>query len=226
MSVILYDIPMKRPLYPLFLDLQDRPVLLVGAGQVATQKLTALQTAGAHVTVVAPDASESISSAAARGELRWHRRRFVDTDLDGVYLAMAATADPAVNAEVAQAAAVRRIFVNAVDDPQAATAYAAAQIVRGGVTIAISSGGRAPAVSRLLREALEQLLPSDEALTDWVAQASALRDDWKRQGLALGERYRDLLKRLLDGQSGISQAGSRAASSVASPTADRQEQAA
>lgn len=218
---------MKRPLYPLFLDLQDRPVLLVGAGQVATQKLTALLTAGAQVTVVAPDASDAIAQAATDGVLRWYRRRFVATDLDGVYLVIAATADPAVNAEVAEAAALRQIFVNAVDDPQAATAYAAAQIVRGGVTVAISSGGRAPAVSRLLRETLEQLLPSDEDLAQWVAEASALRSDWQRRHVPLGQRYRELLRRILDGQKPTESASAKEASaSSASATVSATEQAA
>lgn len=220
---------MKRPLYPLFLDLQDRPVLLVGAGQVATQKLAALQTAGADITVVAPDASDVIAQAAARGELRWHCRRVDAADLDGVYLVIAATADHAVNAEVAKAAAARRVFVNAVDDPPAATAYAAAQIVRGGVTVAISSGGRAPALSRLLREVIEQILPSDEQITNWMAQASALRATWKRDGVPLGERYRELLQRLLDGSIAQQQAA-KATSATAleehSATSESKERAA
>ena len=83
------------------------------------------------------------------------------------------------------------------DSPSTATAYASAQIVRGGVTVAISSGGRAPAVSRLLRELLEQVLPSDETLAAWVEQAASLRTQWQNENTPLSERYRDLLRRLL-----------------------------
>jgi len=188
---------MKRPLYPLFLDLQDRPVLVVGAGTVGTHKIQALLTAGAAVTVVAPKVTDPIALAAERGELRWHKRPFVTADLDGVYFVIAATNDHRVNAEVAQAAAAARLFVNAVDDPSSASAYASACIVRGGVTVAISSGGRAPAVSRLLRELLEQVLPSDETLADWIERAASLRTQWQNEHTPLPERYRDLLRRLL-----------------------------
>ncbi len=188
---------MKRPLYPLFLDLQDRPVLVVGAGTVGTHKIQALLTAGAAVTVVAPKVTDQIAFSAERGALRWHKRPFATADLDGVYFVIAATNDHRVNAEISKAATERRLFVNAVDDPSTATAYASAQIVRGGVTVAISTGGRAPAVSRLLRELLEQVLPSDETLAAWVERAASLRTHWQNENTPLPERYRDLLRRLL-----------------------------
>ncbi len=188
---------MKRPLYPLFLDLQDRPVLVVGAGPISTHKIQVLLAAGATVTVVAPESTDWIKRNAEHGTIRWHPRPFAASDLDGVYFVIAATGNHLVNAEISKAATERRLFVNAVDDPSTATAYASAQIVRGGVTVAISSGGRAPAVSRLLRELLEQVLPSDETLAAWVEQAASLRTQWQNENTPLSERYRDLLRRLL-----------------------------
>src|SRR5262245_25046908 len=140
----------QRSLYPLFLDLSQKRVLVVGAGPVGTDKARALLQAGAMVTVVAPAACPELVAAAAAGELVWHKRRFAPSDLDEVYLAVAATGDFAVNAEVARAGAARRIFVNAVDDPRNGSAFAAARLSRGPLTVAVSSDGRAPGVARLL----------------------------------------------------------------------------
>lgn len=200
----------RGALFPLFLDLWERPVLVVGAGAVGAQKAQGLVAAGAAVTVVAPEATAAIEAAAERGELVWHRRRFVAEDVDSVYLVVAATADAAVNAEVARAAARRQRFVNAVDDPQNGTAYAAALIRRGPVTVALSSGGRAPAVSRLLRQVLEVLLPEDAQLERWVELAEALRRTWRQEGRPMRVRYRELLRSLLreeEGAAGVMEQG-------------------
>lgn len=191
------DDRLQDPLFPLFLDLRGRPVLVVGGGPVGTSKAAGLLAAGAVVTVVAPLASNELRVAAVRGALRWEPRRFVPADLDAVYLAIAATGDPAVNAEVAAAAAARCRFVNAVDDPANGSAYSAALLTRGPVTLALSTAGRAPAVARLLREVLEELLPDGEQLARWVAQAEALRPIWRREKRAMRERYRELLQALL-----------------------------
>ena len=108
-------------LLPLFLNVTGRPVALVGGGRVAAGKLQQLLAAGARVTVVAPAMSDGIRSQAANVvELR--ERPFAPSDLDGVWLVVAA-ATPEVNRAVAAAAEARRLFVNAVDDPANATAY-------------------------------------------------------------------------------------------------------
>jgi uroporphyrin-III C-methyltransferase/precorrin-2 dehydrogenase/sirohydrochlorin ferrochelatase len=189
---------MHDSLFPIFLDLRQRPVLVVGAGTVAGQKLPALLLAGAAVTVVAPQATPEIERLASSGQLSWRRRRFLGRDLNRVWLVVAATADRGVNAQVARAALARRIFVNAVDDPDSATAYAGAIVRRGPVTAAISSGGRAPALSRLLRESLEQLLPDAATLSSWATQSAELRADWRARALPLGDRYAELLRVLLE----------------------------
>src|SRR5262245_24227491 len=111
-----------RPLLPLFLNVSGREVLLVGGRGVGASKLRQLVAAGARVTVVAPVVCGEVAVAAGDARVVIMRREFVDSDLDAVWLAVAA-ATPAVNARVAEAAAARRIFVNAVDDPANATAY-------------------------------------------------------------------------------------------------------
>src|SRR5262245_61108257 len=151
------------PLLPLFLDLAGRRVLLVGGGPVAAAKLVQLLAARADVFVVSPEVTDAI----ARSGVRIERRGFDAADLDDVWLVVAA-APPAVNKEVARAAETRRVFVNAVDDPAHATAYLSGVVRRDGVTLAISTQGAAPALTALLREALDAVLPRD--LAEWVQE--------------------------------------------------------
>jgi uroporphyrin-III C-methyltransferase/precorrin-2 dehydrogenase/sirohydrochlorin ferrochelatase len=183
--------PISPPLFPAFLKLAGRPALLVGGGTVAASKLGALLDAGARVTVVAPDIGQPL----VRPGVRLLPRAFAPADLDGQWLAVAA-ATPEVNREVSAAAEVRRVFVNAVDDAGAASAYLGGVVRKGGVTLAVSTEGRAPALAGLLREALEALLPDE--LPDWMRAAESLRAGHKRDGVPLSERRPLLLRALTD----------------------------
>ncbi|HEV8629516.1 MAG TPA: NAD(P)-dependent oxidoreductase [Thermoanaerobaculia bacterium] len=180
---------MSESLFPLFLKLQGRRVLLVGGGPVAAGKLTGLLAAGADVVVVAPEARPEIAASGVRLE----RRAFTPADLDGVWLVVAA-APPAVNREVAAAAAERRIFVNAVDDPRHASAYTGGVLRKGGVTVAVSTAGEAPALAGLLREGLEDLVP--EEVESWVREAAALKRRQREQGVPMAARRPQLLQAL------------------------------
>jgi uroporphyrin-III C-methyltransferase/precorrin-2 dehydrogenase/sirohydrochlorin ferrochelatase len=177
------------PLFPLFLKLAGRHVVLVGAGVVATEKLRHLLDAGADVTVVAPE----ITAAIAAAPVTLVRRGFEARDLDGAWLVVAA-APPEVNREVAIAAAERRIFVNAVDDPASASAYAAAVLRRDQLTLAISTDGAAPALAGLFREALDALMPRD--LAEWFATARRARAQWLKDRVPMSERRPLLLQAL------------------------------
>jgi uroporphyrin-III C-methyltransferase / precorrin-2 dehydrogenase / sirohydrochlorin ferrochelatase len=176
-------------LFPVFLKLADRPVLLVGGGAVGTSKLEGLQRAGARITVVAPNVSSAIAGSGARVL----RRRFRASDLDGQWLVIAA-ATPAVNAHVARAAARRQVFVNAVDDPANASAYLGGVCRRAGVTVAVSTDGEAPALAGLLREALDAVLPDD--LERWMRTARQERRRWKARRVPMAARRPQLLDAL------------------------------
>ena len=176
-------------LYPVFLKLDGLRVVIVGGGNVAAGKLDGLLAAGAQVTVVAPRIVDAI-----RDRTRVIEAEFEPAHLDGARWVVAA-ATPEVNRAVAAAAGERGVFVNAVDDPAVATAYLGGVIRRGAVEIAISTGGTAPALAGLLREALAAVLPED--LERWVEIAKAARAEWKRDGVAMAER-RPLLLRALD----------------------------
>ena len=177
-------------LFPLFLKLRGRAVLLVGGGPVATAKAHALGEAGAAVTVVAPQVTDALAELARARGWTVHRRGFVAEDVDHAWLAVAA-ATAEVNRAVAAAAEARRLFVVAVDDPGAASAYGAGIVRRAGVTLAISTSGQAPALAGLLREGLEALLPDD--LDTWVDEAARQRAAWRADGTAMVDRRPRLL---------------------------------
>jgi uroporphyrin-III C-methyltransferase / precorrin-2 dehydrogenase / sirohydrochlorin ferrochelatase len=178
------------PLLPLFVKLAGRDVLVVGGGAMAAVRVRQLAEAGARVTVVAPEVRDDVAAHAA--EVR--RRPFRGGDLEGAWLAVAA-ATPEVNRDVARAAEARRILVNAVDDPEHATAYTAGVVRRGEATVAVSTGGRAPALAGLLREAIDALLPADAGA--WVETAEAERPGWKRARVPLDARRPLLLDALV-----------------------------
>jgi siroheme synthase-like protein len=182
-------------LFPLFLKLAGRKVLVVGGGPVATAKIAALREAGAEIAVVAPEVEPALSALAASGKIQLARRSFGAEDLGGVWLVVAA-ATPEVNRVVAAAAASQRLFVLAVDDPTAASAYGAGALRRGGVTIAVSTDGRAPALAGLLREGLEAVLPAD--LEAWTGTAEQQRAEWRAAGVPMAERRPLLLRALND----------------------------
>ena len=176
-------------LFPTFLKLGGRTVLLVGGGPVAAGKLRGLLDAGASVRVVAPEVRQEILDE----PVEVARRAFVASDLDGVAFVVAA-APPAVNRDVAAAAHAKGLFVNAVDDIESASAYAGAVVRRAGVTVAISTDGDAPALAGLIREALEALLPDD--LDRWMQCARESRQQWLAQGVPMAERRPLLLEAL------------------------------
>ncbi|MBI3262531.1 MAG: bifunctional precorrin-2 dehydrogenase/sirohydrochlorin ferrochelatase [Acidobacteria bacterium] len=188
----------EAELHPAFLKLAGRQVVIVGGGPVAAAKLKALRPTGAHLVVVAPSIGPEIEQAAAKKggaipnpELRC--RPWLPADLDEAWFVVAA-ATPEVNREVTAAAEERRLFVNAVDDPVNATAYAGGVLRRSGVTIAVSTGGHAPALAGLLREGLEILLPDD--LDRWMDEARRQRRLWKTGDVAMPARRPLLLSAL------------------------------
>jgi uroporphyrin-III C-methyltransferase/precorrin-2 dehydrogenase/sirohydrochlorin ferrochelatase len=180
---------MSGPLFPVFLKLAGRRVLLVGAGSVAAGKLRSLLETGAVVTVVAPDVQDQIAATGATVL----RRGFEESDLAGAWLAVAA-ATPEVNRRVRAAGDALGVFVNAVDDPEVASAYTGGVLRRGGVTLAVSTEGRAPALAGLLREGLEAVIP--EEIAAWVERAQALRIRQRANGVPLGVRRPLLLEAL------------------------------
>lgn len=191
----------EAPLFPVFLKLSGRKVLVVGGGSVAASKLDALFRSGATVIVVAPAFRPEIERSGAI----LLRRGFEPSDLDGVWYTVAA-ATPDVNRRVAAAAEERRVFVNAVDDPPSASAYAGGVLRRGGLTIAISTEGEAPALAGLVREALGATIPDD--IEAWLQEARRQKRVWREKRIAMSARRPLLLAALNRLYAGRSTGGS------------------
>jgi siroheme synthase-like protein len=179
-------------LLPLFLKLDGREVLVVGGGAVAERKIAALVEARASVRVVSPEATEGVQRAAADGAIRWERRAFAEADAEGAWLVFAATSDAAVQRAAAEAAKARRVFCVAVDDPPNASAYSGAVVRRPPFLVAISSQGATPALTRLLREVIEHVLPGEA----WIDRAKELRARWLADGTPMGERFPELVREM------------------------------
>ena len=149
-------------LFPAFLDLRGRPVLVVGGGAVARRKIAALLPTGAAVRVGAPVLDPEVAALVEAGRIAHLDGRFQTGWLDDIWLVIAATDDSDTNRAVAEAAQARRIWANVVDDAPLCSFQVPARIERGPLQIAISSGGGAPMLARHLRERLETEL--DESL--------------------------------------------------------------
>ncbi|MFM4951978.1 siroheme synthase CysG [Aeromonas dhakensis] len=173
---------------PIFCRLDNRPVLLVGGGEVAERKARLLLDAGALLTVVAPELDPELAELAANGSIEWLAGEFAPQQLAGKWLVVAATDRREVNALVYQSANQARIFANVVDDPKRSSFIMPSIIDRSPLMVAISSGGKAPVLARLLREKLEAMLP--QHLGAVAAFAGSLRDRVKARFATMGERRR------------------------------------
>ena len=172
--------------FPLFCRLQGKRCLLVGGGDVAERKARLLLAAGADLHVGALHFSPAFQQWADRGELALISGAFDDAWLDKCWLVVAATDDDAVNQQVAQAAEARRIFCNLVDAPEQASAIMPSIIDRSPLMVAVSSGGRAPVLARLLREKIEAMLP--QHLGQLASLAGTLRARVKQRFASMAQR--------------------------------------
>ncbi|WP_270831899.1 siroheme synthase CysG [Aeromonas sp. QDB03] len=201
---------------PIFCRLDNKPVLLVGGGEVAERKARLLLDAGAQLTVVAPELDPELAELAANGSIEWLTGEFAPAQLTGKWLVVAATDRREVNALVYQSANQARIFANVVDDPKRSSFIMPSIIDRSPLMVAISSGGKAPVLARLLREKLEALLP--QHLGAVAAFAGSLRERVKARFASMGERRR-FWERLL-GADRLGQALARGDSASANQLAD------
>jgi uroporphyrin-III C-methyltransferase/precorrin-2 dehydrogenase/sirohydrochlorin ferrochelatase len=180
-------------LLPVFLKLEGRPGLLVGAGAVALEKIGTLLKTGLRLRVVAPDAKPEVRQLATEGRLEWIQRPFELSDLDGNFLVIAATDSVEVNAAVYRGAIERGILANSVDDPPNCDFYFGSVVSRGALQIAVSTAGESPAVAQRLRREIDEQLPRD--LGPWLEDVGRLR----REVLAThprGEARKALLHQL------------------------------
>ena len=177
----------------MFVKLDGREVLVVGAGRVGEPKIRGLLPTGAQIRVVARQASEAVREWARNDEIILEERGFVPADLDNVFLVVVATSSPDLNAQIYREAQSRRILCNVVDVPERCDFYYPAVVQRGHLQIAISTSGQSPSLAQRIRQQLERQFGS--GYTHWVAALGETR----RKVLASSlnpERKRDLLQSL------------------------------
>lgn len=182
---------------PIFLNIRERPCVVVGGGEVAVRKAELLMRAGGRVTVVAPQLNATLTEWAAAGRFEHRKTRFVPALIDGAVVAVAATDDPEVNAAVAAAAGERNVPVNVVDTPALCTFVMPSIIDRSPLVIAISSGGASPVLARLMRARLETLIPA--AYGRLAELVGSFRDKVKQRFKRPADR-RVFWERVLQGQ--------------------------
>ena len=179
-----------KQMFPIFLKLESRSCLVVGAGVIAEGKIQGLLAERASVKVVAPEATPPIRQWASAGTIEWHQREFESTDLEGKFLVIVATSSRDVNTRVFTEAHAKDILCNAVDDPPNCDFYYGAVVRRGDLQIAISTGGHSPALAQRIRQELEQQFgPEYES---WVAELGKQREE-----LAASDLDPDVRRRIL-----------------------------
>ncbi|MGB9068395.1 MAG: bifunctional precorrin-2 dehydrogenase/sirohydrochlorin ferrochelatase [Candidatus Acidiferrales bacterium] len=161
------------PLFPAFLKLQGRRCLVVGAGQIAEEKIQSLLHAGARILVVAPGATERVRSWARAKQIRWRPRTFRPADLAGAFVVIAATSSSALHAKIYRQARRQGVLCNCVDDPDNCNFYFGAVVRRGDLQIAISTAGHSPALAQRLRKKLEKDIGIE--YERWVTTLGAAR---------------------------------------------------
>jgi precorrin-2 dehydrogenase/sirohydrochlorin ferrochelatase len=170
----------------MFLKLEGRPCLVVGAGTVAEGKINGLLLSGAAVHVVAPRANVKVADWARAGTIRWEAREFSPADLDGMFLVIVATSSTDVNEAVFHEAQRRNVLCNVVDDPENCDFYYPAVVRRGQLQIAISTAGESPALAQKLRRELEtQYGPEYES---WIKHLGNARRELFARNIDAEER--------------------------------------
>jgi precorrin-2 dehydrogenase/sirohydrochlorin ferrochelatase len=174
--------------YPAFIDLENRPVLVVGGGIVAERKVETLLEAGAVITVVSPQITEQLDAYSQSNRITVRQRGFIPSDVDGVSLVISATDDPGTQTEVASIAVSKNILVNTVDKPELCSFIVPAILRRGDITIAISTSGKSPSLAAELRARLDRVLTDEFARTANVL--GAVRQEVHRHFAGSDERKR------------------------------------
>ena len=170
-----------NPYYPIFLNINGRKCVVIGGGQVALRKVKALLEHGADIWVISPDICPELSDLANSNKLQVSRRDYRTGDLEGSFLALVATSDHDINNKVSEEAKEKKVLVNVVDDPDISDFIVPSNVCRGDVNIAISTGGKSPALARKIRTRLEE--DFDDEYASLALLIEEVRTEVKRQGI-------------------------------------------
>lgn len=184
------------PYYPVYLDVRDRRCVIVGGGQIAEGKVAALLESGARICLISPEVTDEIQDMANSGALSLEKREYRDGDLEGAFIAIAATDDSALNERISREATARNVPLNVVDVTHLCTFIAPSIVRRGEVTVAISTAGLSPALARKLRVELQDSPALDYA--DMAPMLSEVRLELRSEGAVIdAEHWQTCLNREL-----------------------------
>ncbi len=156
--------------YPVYLDVRERPCVVIGGGRVAERKALSLLEAGADVTVVSPALTAKLRELSGSGKIRYLQKSFEEQDLSGAFVVVAATDSPEVNSAVGRLCRKKNVLVNVAAPPEESCFIVPSVVERGDLVIAVSTGGASPSLSRKVRQELEeQYGPEYEALLKKLA---------------------------------------------------------
>jgi precorrin-2 dehydrogenase/sirohydrochlorin ferrochelatase len=175
-------------LFPMFLKLSGRPCLVVGAGTIAEGKIASLLEADATVRVVAPKATPQVSAWSEEKKIAWHKRGYGSSDLEGMFLVIAATSSTSLHEQIFEDATRKGVLCNIVDVPLLCDFYYPAVVRRGALQIAISTAGQSPALAQRLRKELSEQFGPEYAA--WLEHLSAEREKLQAANLDFEERKR------------------------------------
>jgi precorrin-2 dehydrogenase/sirohydrochlorin ferrochelatase len=182
-----------HPYYPLFLDIKHKKCAVIGGGTVALRKVNMLLDYGADVTVISPELCDELQLMVSKNKIRFVHREYQATDLNDAVLAIAATDDNEINSRVSRDAGNRHIPVNIVDAPQLSDFIVPSYLQRGDITIAVSTGGRSPALARKIRANLEKRFGSEYAVLARIIGEA--RSELKEKGIAVsGDDWQEAIE--------------------------------
>ncbi len=178
--------------YPVFLGISGKRCVVVGGGEVALRKVRALLEHEAEVKVISPDLCLELAQMAEKGIVMVLPRSYNDGDLEGTFIAIAATCDSEINRKVAEEAREKKILVNVVDDPEHSDFIAPSYLRHGALTIAVSTAGKSPALARKIRTRLENDFGTEYASLAIIA--SEVRLELRQQGIKVnGDTWQEAL---------------------------------
>lgn len=181
--------------YPIYLDIRGKDCLVVGGGDVGTRKVKTLLECGAHVTVVSPNATDTLLEMAKTGAVRLINRPYRSQDLDGKFLVIGATDDAALNAVLSREALARNMLCNIADRPEACNFILPSIVHQGDLILAISTSGTSPAFAKTLRKMLEKRFGPEYA--DFLRIMGRLRNQLLQTAHA-PEAHKNLFETLIE----------------------------
>lgn len=184
------------PYYPIYLDIENKPCLVIGGGAVGTRKVHTLLDYGANVTVVSPKLSAHLQSLAANGAIEWRSRTYEPTDLQGVFLVFGATDDDRLNQKIHADAEAKNLLCNIADRPAVCNFILPSIVRRGDLSIAISTSGKSPAFAKRVRKELEKQF--GEEYGTFLELMGRIRRKLLRQAHE-PEAHKHLFEQLIDG---------------------------